>query len=195
VRERIRLTLSPARALSGGRGGGRGGGERIQELTYLELQTMDDDHHRHGLLRRYWKGHYLRQFGGEAIDAFLSRGGAMAMPGCCRLAASRAMVAPSPRWATTRPRPATATRWSSSSPWPAGPTRPRTRRGWQRRGATAPRSSRSPAAPTSTTLPTRGGRHPACLQPGQAGRLAALKDRHDPDNVFHLNHNIHSRKR
>ena len=33
-------------------------GERIQELTYLELQTMDDDHHRHGLLRRYWKGHY-----------------------------------------------------------------------------------------------------------------------------------------
>jgi hypothetical protein len=49
-------------------------GERIQELTYLELQTMDDEHHRHGLLRRYWKGHYLREFGGEAIDAFLSRG-------------------------------------------------------------------------------------------------------------------------
>ena len=48
--------------------------ERIQELTYLELQTMDDDHHRHGLLRRYWKGHYLREFGDEAIDAFLSRG-------------------------------------------------------------------------------------------------------------------------
>jgi hypothetical protein len=48
--------------------------ERVQELTYLELQTMDDEVHRHGLLRRYWKGHYLRDLGDGAIQAFLSRG-------------------------------------------------------------------------------------------------------------------------
>ena len=48
--------------------------ERVQELTYLELQTMDDEAHRHGLLRRYWKGHYLRDLDDGAIQAFLSRG-------------------------------------------------------------------------------------------------------------------------
>jgi hypothetical protein len=36
---------------------------------------MDDERHRHGLLRRYWKGHYLRELGDDAIDAFLARGG------------------------------------------------------------------------------------------------------------------------
>src|SRR5512132_223519 len=48
--------------------------ERVQELTYLELQTMDDEAHRPGLLRRYWKGHYLRDLDDAAIAAFLARG-------------------------------------------------------------------------------------------------------------------------
>jgi FAD/FMN-containing dehydrogenase len=48
--------------------------ERVQELSYLELQTMDDQRQRPGLLRRYWKGHYLRQLDDAAIAAFLSRG-------------------------------------------------------------------------------------------------------------------------
>jgi hypothetical protein len=48
--------------------------ERVQELSYLELQTMDDEGQRPGLLRRYWKGHYLRDLDDAAIQAFLSRG-------------------------------------------------------------------------------------------------------------------------
>ena len=36
--------------------------ERVEELPYLELQTMDDEWHRPGLRRRYFKGHYLREF-------------------------------------------------------------------------------------------------------------------------------------
>jgi FAD/FMN-containing dehydrogenase len=48
--------------------------ERVQELSYLQLQTMDDQRQRPGLLRRYWKGHYLRDLDDAAIAAFLSRG-------------------------------------------------------------------------------------------------------------------------
>jgi hypothetical protein len=35
---------------------------------------MDDERQRPGLLRRYWKGHYLRDLGDGATQAFLSRG-------------------------------------------------------------------------------------------------------------------------
>jgi hypothetical protein len=48
--------------------------ERVQELSYLELQSMDDERQRPGLLRRYWKGHYLRDLDNAAIGAFLARG-------------------------------------------------------------------------------------------------------------------------
>jgi hypothetical protein len=35
---------------------------------------MDDERQRPGLLRRYWKGHYLRELGDAAIQAFLTGG-------------------------------------------------------------------------------------------------------------------------
>jgi FAD/FMN-containing dehydrogenase len=52
------------------RGGTAPAAERTQELTYLQLQAID------GIpqapcQRRYWKGHYLREFGDEAIGAFV----------------------------------------------------------------------------------------------------------------------------
>jgi hypothetical protein len=132
--------------------------ERIQVLTYLELQRIDDDQEGHHL-RRYWKGHYLRQLSDDAIAAFLGRGQSDGGdPGCCRRVACKATAARSPRPATTRPPLATATRWWSSSLRPAGPTRPRTRPASPRPGGTAPRSSRSPAASTSTTSPTKATR-------------------------------------
>src|SRR5215218_5359670 len=52
---------------------GRPVAERVERLSYLELQRMDDAQHRHGV-RRYWKGHYFRSLPDEAIDAFLLRG-------------------------------------------------------------------------------------------------------------------------
>ena len=48
--------------------------KRVEELPYLRLQTMDDEWHRPGLRRRYFKGHYLTELSDDAIDAFLSRG-------------------------------------------------------------------------------------------------------------------------
>lgn len=43
---------------------------RTQELTYLQLQAIDDIPQA-PCQRRYWKGHYLREFGDEAIGAFV----------------------------------------------------------------------------------------------------------------------------
>ena len=47
--------------------------ERVEEISYLDLQRMDDTLEGHAL-RRYWKGHYFRSLPDEAIDAFLLRG-------------------------------------------------------------------------------------------------------------------------
>lgn len=47
--------------------------ERAEEMTYVDLQSIADEHHHHGL-RRYYKGHYLTELRDVAIDAFLSRG-------------------------------------------------------------------------------------------------------------------------
>jgi hypothetical protein len=52
---------------------GRPVGARIEELSYLDLQRMDDTLEGHAL-RRYCKGHYFRSLPDEAIDAFLLRG-------------------------------------------------------------------------------------------------------------------------
>ena len=48
--------------------------ERVQGLSYLHLQSMDDEWHRPGTRRRYFKGHYLSELSDEAIDAFCPRG-------------------------------------------------------------------------------------------------------------------------
>jgi FAD/FMN-containing dehydrogenase len=52
---------------------GRPVAERVEELSYLDLQRMEDTLEGHAL-RRYWKGHYFRALPDEAIDAFLLRG-------------------------------------------------------------------------------------------------------------------------
>jgi len=169
-------------------------GERVQELSYLELQRIDDEQQRHRL-RRYWKGHFLRELDDGAIDAFLARGadgddpallpfgslqsygGAVAEVGDAETAFSHrdalvefVAVASWTDLAEDQPRMSAARRYA---------------------GAVEPFAS--------------GVYVNALTDEGQAGiqraygadklaRLAALKDRYDPENVFHLNHNIRPRK-
>jgi FAD/FMN-containing dehydrogenase len=47
--------------------------ESVTPLGYLELQSIGDEYHHHGL-RRYANGHYLTELSDAAIDAFLTRG-------------------------------------------------------------------------------------------------------------------------
>ena len=46
----------------------------IEPLTYLQLQTREDDVEGHDW-RRYWKGHYFSELGDALIDALLARDG------------------------------------------------------------------------------------------------------------------------
>jgi FAD/FMN-containing dehydrogenase len=55
------------------RGIGRMVGEGVTEMSYLELQSIGDANHHHGK-RRYANGHYLRELTDAAIEAFISRG-------------------------------------------------------------------------------------------------------------------------
>jgi len=47
--------------------------ERVEELTYVQLQSLHDETNQHGM-RRYMKGHYLTELADETIAAFLARG-------------------------------------------------------------------------------------------------------------------------
>ena len=59
--------LSSMRAL------GTPAAQRMEEMTYVELQSVADNPRGHGR-RRYSKGHYLTELSDNAIDAFLARG-------------------------------------------------------------------------------------------------------------------------
>ena len=122
--------------------------ERVQELSYLELRQMDDAGHRHGM-RRYWKGHFLRELDDTAIEAFLARGDGDA---------------------EDQPRMAAARRYA---------------------GAVDPFAS-------GVYVNALGDEGEEGVQRAygadKLARLAALKDRYDPENVLHLNHNIRPRK-
>jgi FAD/FMN-containing dehydrogenase len=48
-------------------------GEQVDEMRYVDLQSSGDERHVHGL-RRYSAGHYLTEFSDAAIDAYLARG-------------------------------------------------------------------------------------------------------------------------
>ena len=55
------------------RGIGEAVDETIQPMTYLALQSIGDENHAHGK-RRYSTGHYLPELPDAAIEAFLTRG-------------------------------------------------------------------------------------------------------------------------
>jgi FAD/FMN-containing dehydrogenase len=158
---------------------------RVEELSYLELQSRDDTVEGHAV-RRYWKGHYLPGLPDEAIAALLA-GRDSASPNVSLQAYGGAIaeVADSDSAFDHR-----GTRFEYVAA-----------RGWtdseeddERRAAV--RADAARIAPFA-----KGAYVNALSDEGQSGvrqaygdaklaRLRALKDRFDPDNVFHLNHNI-----
>jgi FAD/FMN-containing dehydrogenase len=158
---------------------------RVQELSYLELQTREDTPQGHAL-RRYWKGHYFRDLSDGAIDVLLAHDPSVA----AGLQAYGGAIAEVPDDATAFSQRATAFEYVGAARWtlPAED---------EARIATA-RESAAGLAPFASGVyvnvlgdeGSAGVRRAYPLE--KLARLTALKDVFDPDNVFHLNQNIPS---
>jgi FAD/FMN-containing dehydrogenase len=168
---------------------------RILEMTYVELQRIDDTTVEQQGLRRYWKGHYFNELPDEAIRAFLTCGlndqagkddwGHMAG---ASMQSYGGAIADVPDDATAFSHRDALVECVISARWqdPAeDEKRKQMARGYA--GLLEPFAS--------------GGYVHAVADEGQAGtqrayseeklrRLTALKDKYDPENVFHRNTNV-----
>jgi FAD/FMN-containing dehydrogenase len=166
--------------------------ERVQELSYLELQTMDDEAHRHGLLRRYWKGHYLRDLDDGAIEAFLSRGdggdGDPALLPSGSLQSYGGAIAAVGDHETAFGHRDALVEFVAVAGW-TNPAQDQARMAAARRYGAVVEPFASGVYVNDLTDEGQTGIRRA-YGPDTLARLAALKDRYDPGNLFHLNHNI-----
>jgi FAD/FMN-containing dehydrogenase len=167
--------------------------KQVEELPYLRLQTLDDEWHRPGTRRRYFKGHYLAELSDEAIDAFLSQGepdpsadrsrlpnGSLQGYGGTIATTSDDDSAFSHRDALVEFVAATAWTDSAEDDKHLGAAR--------RFGAAIEPFASGVYVNVLADEGESGVRraYPA----GKLARLATLKRRYDPDNIFHLNQNV-----
>lgn len=164
--------------------------EVIGESTYVELQSQGDESYRHDL-RRYWKDCYLRDLTDEAIEAILGRGGP---PGEGGMQANAAMLGMGGAIAEVGPGESAFSHRDAGFEWI-------TDTGWEDPGEDDMRMSACRRYAAAVDPFSIGTYVNALSDEGAAGvkrayppetlaRLTALKDRYDPDNVFHLNHNV-----
>ncbi|WP_129668052.1 FAD-binding oxidoreductase [Phytoactinopolyspora endophytica] len=169
---------------------GRPATERVQEMSYVDLQRMDDNVERH-TLRRYWKGHYVRALPDDAIEAFLLRGTSDGhgnhLPAASLQAYGGAIADVPDEDAAFSPRDTsfefvTAARWSEIA-------EDEPRMGAARHYAGSLDQFASGAYVNVLTDEGPAGVRRA-YPPEKLARLTTLKDAWDPQNIFHLNHNI-----
>ena len=163
--------------------------ERVVELSYVDLQRIDDTPQGHAM-RRYWKGHYLRELSDDAIEALLqsrtdpSNGG---LPNIGMQAYGGA-IAEVPDQETAFSFRDTSFEYVAASKW-EHPAEDEKRIALARRTAAAlDPFARGQYVNTLSDEGAEGVRR--AYPPEKLARLTALKDKFDPENVFHLNHNI-----
>jgi FAD/FMN-containing dehydrogenase len=176
---------------------GKPAAEMVTESTYVALQSAADSSMAHGL-RRYWKGHYLRELSDSAIDAFLARGrgdgdgdgdgeAPMLLPNGNLQTYGGAISDVPDDDAAFSQRDAkfefiTTAKWTD--PAEDGVRLDRARRYGRAIEPFASGVYVNALADEGQTGVERAYRS------AKLDRLTALKRRYDPDNVFHLNHNI-----
>ncbi len=164
--------------------------QNVGLMPYTDLQASNDEGWRHGM-RRYWRAHYLTGLPDAAIGVFLTRG--FGSSGDCppisgSFQALGGAIGRVSDEATAFSHRDAAFDFMSATTW-TDPGVDDERRGHARRFADA-------MAPFSrgvyvNNLGIEGDdRVRAAYGSEKYARLATLKRRYDPDNVFHLNQNI-----
>jgi FAD/FMN-containing dehydrogenase len=168
--------------------------ERIEELSYLQLQQKDDSVEGHSL-RRYWKGHYFGALADDAIQAFLTRGtpdGRGDYLPSVSLQAYGGAIADRPDSDTAFSQRDAMFEFVASAGW-SDAAEDEARIAAARRCAASLERFASGAYVNTLSDEGAGGVARA-YPPDKLARLTKLKDAHDPANVFHLNQNIRPSK-
>ncbi len=166
---------------------GRPSAEEITEPSYLALQTRDDSIQGY-TVRRYWKGHYLPGLPDAAIDALVSGHEPGAESPTVSLQAYGGAIADVPDSDTAFSHRNTQFEYVAATSW-TDPRSDSARMELTRRCA-ARLESFAAGAYVNTLNDEGAGGIGRAYTPAKLARLTALKDVYDPDNVFHLNHNI-----
>ena len=175
-----RRLLSPLRAL------GRPVSTEITELSYLELQTRDDSPQGHAL-RRYWKGHYFSHLDDAAISTMVSHPADDLQPGFS-LQAYGGAIADVPDDDSAFSHRGTAFEFVAAARW-SDPDQDRAR--IDAASTFAARLDGFASGAYVNALTDEGAAGVRRAYPAaKLARLITLKDTYDPDNAFHLNHNI-----
>ena len=164
--------------------------EVIGETSYVELQSQGDESQRHDL-RRYWKDHYIRELTDDAIEAILGRGGPAGEGG---MQANGALLGMGGAIARVGPGESAFSHRDAGFEFI-------TDTGWEDPAEDEMRMSACRHYAAAVEPFSIGTYVNALSDEGEAGvkrayppetlaRLTALKDRYDPDNVFHRNHNV-----
>ena len=162
-------------------------GEVVRELSYTELQTRDDSIEGHAY-RRYWKGHYLPELSDDAIGAVVDRDPADAtLPGVS-LQAYGGAIADVGDDATAFSHRHTRFEYVAAVKW-ADPGEDILRMGAARQAAAKLDPFAVGAYVNALSDEGASGVRRAYSE-AKRTRLTAVKDAYDPDNAFHLNHNI-----
>ena len=163
--------------------------ERLVELSYVDLQRIDDTPQGH-VYRRYWKGHYIRELSDDAIEALLQSRADAATGGLPNigLQAYGGAIAEVPEQDTAFTFRDTAFEYVAASRW-TDPAADDNRMALARRTAAAfAPFARGQYVNTLSDEGPEGVRR--AYPPAKLARLTALKNKYDPENVFHLNNNV-----
>ena len=156
---------------------------REVELSYVDLQCREDSSKGHAL-RRYWKGHYVRELPDAAIEALLAHDPAVGGS----LQAYGGAIADVPDDEAAFSQRGTAFEYVCATRW-TDPAEDETRMAAARACASRLDPFASGVYVNVLTDEGEAGVRRA-YPPAKLARLTALKDAIDPDNVFHLNQNI-----